>query len=94
MKAVRKGQMGDFLPACQELMTAKLADESEDILSILLVEIAKCNNRIQEFFNRQSKWNAEEIQCANPPTKIGTNLIDGNRAFRLLKPTEFLQVWT
>lgn len=46
MKAVRKGQMGDFLPACQELMTAKLADESEDILSILLVEIAKCNNRI------------------------------------------------
>lgn len=35
-------------------------------------------NRVLQFVNDQSEWNAREKECANLPVKITTDFINGN----------------
>lgn len=70
--------MSDLLAISQQLEAAKVADDLQDRLNICPVGAAVCNVEALQLINEQPKWSAREMQCANPPAKIGTDVIDGN----------------
>lgn len=65
---------------CQKPEIAKMVDWLEEWLHSRLVEAAECNNRFLQFICEKSKWNAQEIECARVPAKMGTALVDPNKA--------------